>query len=100
MVIGKPNNPYQRNLRKQMTESLVRKRIEGTNRIWSQAAVICDTSDGCNDLYARRNRKFVINVLIKSEIFTETVVLNFVTYDQSVDISTITDQVVSTGTTE
>ena len=99
-VIGKPNNPYQRNLRKQMTESLVRKRIEGTNRIWSQAAVICDTSDGCNDLYARRNRKFVINVLIKSEIYTETVVLNFVTYDQSVDISTITDQVVSTGTTE
>ena len=80
--LGKANNDYYRNLRKQQVEALLEKRITGNNRIWAAAKVDTSTADGVNDAQARRERKFVINVMVKVDVFSEYVELNFTNFDQ------------------
>lgn len=85
--IGKANNPYYRTLRKEQVEQYLSKRLEGNNRIWAEASVDTSTADGVNDVYALRARKFVINVAVKVDVFSETVELNFTNEDQATTIS-------------
>lgn len=85
--IGKANNPYYRTLRKEQVEQYLSKRLEGNNRIWAEASVDTSTADGVNDVHALRARKFVINVAVKVDVFSETVELNFTNEDQATTIS-------------
>ena len=84
--IGKPNNPYYRELRKQQVEHLLEERLV-TNRIWAEGIVDTSTAEGVNDDIARKSRKFVIVVKVKVDIFSEYVTLNFYNVDQSTSLS-------------
>ena len=75
--LGKPNNPRYRELRKEQVERLLSPRIESNNRIWAEAIVDTSTAAGVNDTQAQRARKFVINVKVKVDIYSEYVTLNF-----------------------
>lgn len=81
--IGKPNNPYYRTLRASQVQRLLDKRTEGEDRIWAEAVVNTSTDDGVNDAEARSNREFVISVMVKVEVFSEWVILNFTNVDQA-----------------
>ena len=96
--IGKENSPYYRSLRKQQCESLLRKRLEGSNAIFTQAYVDTSTADGINDARARRNRQFIIQIGIKQTIYTEYVILNLSVYDQSVDLTVVSENTISAPT--
>ena len=96
--IGKENNPYYRQLRKQQTEAALRKRLEGTNSIFAQAYCDTSTADGINDARARRNRQFIIQVGIKQTVYTEYVILNLSVYDQSVDLTVVSENTISAPT--
>lgn len=85
--LGKANNPYYRSLRKQQVDQILSKRITGNNRIWSDAICICDESDGCNDIFALKAKKFIIIVKVKPDTFSEYVELRFVSVDQSTNLS-------------
>ncbi len=85
--IGKANNPYYRTLRKEQVEQYLSKRLEGNNRIWAEASVDTSTADGVNDVHALRARKFVINVRVRVDVFSESVELNFTNEDQATTIS-------------
>ena len=93
--IGRENSPYYRALRKSQCEAILRKRLEGSNSIFTQAYVDTSTSEGINDARARRNRQFIIQIGIKQTIYSETVILNLSVYDQSVDISTINSNTIT-----
>jgi len=81
--IGKPNNPYYRDLRAQQALSLLRPRIEGLNRIWAYGTV--DTASvNTPDIMAQR--KFVISIVVKVDIFSEGVELRFTNLGQDVTI--------------
>jgi len=84
--IGKANNPYYRTLRKEQCEQYLAKRLNGNNRIWAEASVDTSTADGVNDIYALKARKFVINIRVKVDVFSETVELNFTNEDQATSI--------------
>lgn len=84
--LGKQNNPYYRELRKQQVEHILEERLV-TNRIWAEGIVDTSTSEGINDDYNRKARKFVIVVKVKVDIFSEYVVLNFYNVDQSTVLS-------------
>ena len=85
--IGKANNPYYRDLRNKQVSQYLRERLNGDNRIWAEASVDTSTADGVNDIYAIKALKFVINVSVKVDIFSEVVELNFTNEDQSTSIS-------------
>lgn len=85
--IGKANNSYYRTLRKEQVEQYLSKRLEGNNRIWAEASVDTSTADGVNDVHALRARKFVINVRVRVDVFSESVELNFTNEDQATTIS-------------
>lgn len=80
--IGKANNPYYRTLRKEQVERRLANRLEGNNRIWAWAEVDTSTADGVNDVFARKAKKFVINVQVMVDTFSEKVELNFTNLDQ------------------
>ena len=80
--IGKPNNPYYRTLRKDQVDRYLAERLNGEDRIWAEAECDTSTADGINDVYALKARKFIINVRVKVDIFSEKVVLNFTNEDQ------------------
>lgn len=83
--IGKPNNPYYRDLRKQQVDSLLRPRIEGMGRIW--AAAVCDTAEATvNTRDIQAQRKFVVKVTLRVDIFSEAVDLVMVNVDQYTEI--------------
>lgn len=84
--LGKANNDYYRALRAQQVEAYLAKRLQGSTRIWAAASVDTSTADGCNDAAARKARKFVINVKVKVDIFSEYVELNFVNVDQDMTV--------------
>lgn len=85
--IGKANNPYYRTLRKEQVERYLARRLEGTNRIWAYADVDTSTADGVNDIYARKAKKFVINVKVMVDTFSEKVELNFTNLDQEATVN-------------
>lgn len=85
--IGKANNPYYRTLRKEQVERRLAGRLEGNNRIWAYAEVDTSTADGCNDVYARKAKKFVINVKVMVDTFSEKVELNFTNLDQEATVN-------------
>lgn len=80
--IGKANNPYYRTLRKEQTERYLEERTTGNNRIWAEGIVDTSTADGVNDVYALAARKFVENVSVRVDVFSEKVELNFTNEDQ------------------
>ena len=84
--LGKANNDYYRTLRKQQVESILNKRLSGTTRIWAAGSVDTSTADGVNDVAARRARKFIINVRVKVDVFSEVVELNFTNVDQGMEV--------------
>ena len=86
--IGKANNPYYRTLRAEQVNQILRKRIEGNNRIWAEGVVDTSTADGVNDANARKNLRFIIQVRVKVDIFSEYVQLDFFNEDQSSTVST------------
>lgn len=84
--LGKANNPYYRTLRREQVLQLLSKRLSGNNRIWAEASVDTSTADGVNDIQAQKARKFIINVKVKVDVFSEFVTLNFINIDQSMTI--------------
>lgn len=84
--IGKANNQYYRDLRAYQVEQILRSRIEGPNPIWAQAIVDTSTNPGVNDIAAQKARKFVINVRVKVNVFSEWVELNFTNVAQDMDV--------------
>lgn len=86
--IGKPNNPYYRTLRKDQVDLYLADRLNGSDRIWAEASCDTSTADGVNDVYALKARKFIIKVRVKVDVFSETVVLNFINEDQETRIYT------------
>lgn len=86
--IGKPNNEYYRALRKSQCETILRKRLVGANKIWAAGIVDTSTATGVNDTQALLARKFVINVTVKVDIYSEKVELNFTNVAQDVEIAT------------
>lgn len=75
--VGKANNEYYRELRAIQVNNILSPRITGSDRIWATASVDTSTNDGVNDADALRQRKFVINVRVKVDVFSEYVELNF-----------------------
>ena len=86
--IGKPNNPYYRELRRDQVWNILRDRLTGSNRIWAEAVVDTSTADGVNDIYAQRARKFVIVCKVRVDTFSEIVELNFYNEDQATVLGT------------
>lgn len=86
--LGKANNDYYRTLRQQQTEQLLDKRLSGNDRIWADAIVDTSTREGLNSSENRNARKFLIEVRVKVDTFSEFVILNFYNVDQSVELST------------
>lgn len=84
--LGKANNPYYRTLRREQVLQLLSKRLSGNNRIWAEASVDTSTADGVNDIQAQKARKFIINVKVKVDVFSEFVTLNFINVDQSMTV--------------
>ena len=84
--LGKANNPYYRTLRREQVLQLLSKRLSGNNRIWAEASVDTSTADGVNDIQAQKARKFIINVKVKVDVFSEFVTLNFINIDQSMTV--------------
>lgn len=80
--LGKANNPYYRQLRAEQVNQLLARRLEGNNRIWAEATVDTSTATGCNDAAAQRAKKFIINVKVKPDIYSEYVELNFTNYSE------------------
>lgn len=85
--LGKKNNPYYRTLRAEQVNQILRKRIEGNDRIWAEAVVDTSTADGVNDVYARKALRFIISCKVKVDIFSEYVVLNFYNEEQTSSLS-------------
>ena len=78
---GNPNNDYYRDLRETQAKDILKKRIEGSDRIW--ATGIADTSTenvNTDDILAQR--KFKLAVTVKVDIFSEGVELEFVNEGQ------------------
>lgn len=85
--LGKANNPYYRELRADQVNQLLRSRLNGSNSIWEWAEVDTSTNTGCNDTYAQKEKKFVINVRVKPYPYSEIVELNFTNYSDSTSIT-------------
>lgn len=84
--IGKPNNPYYRELRKFQAEEILSKRLTGATRIWSAGIVDTSTADGVNDVQALRARQFRIKIAVKVDTFSEYVILDFTNVDQDTEL--------------
>lgn len=89
--LGKANNPYYRTLRKQQTDQLLAKRVNGDDRIWAQAFSDTSTADGINDKSALRQKQFKIKVGVKTDVFSETVIMNFTSYSQDTNLVDISE---------
>lgn len=82
--IGKPINPYYKELRAQQVETLLKPRIQGLDRIWAEGIV--DT-EAVNTIETAMQRKFIIAVTVKVDIFSEGVELIFTNVGQNVILS-------------
>ena len=80
--LGKPNNPYYRDLRKFQIEELLAKRLQGSGRIWAYGDCDTSTAPGVNDTQALRAKQFRIKVRVKVDIYSEYVILDFYNLDQ------------------
>lgn len=81
--LGKANNDYYRSLRAEQVSQILRYRLEGSSAIWNAATVDTSTNAGVNDTQAQKAKKFIINVRVKPEPYSEYVVLNFTNYNDS-----------------
>ena len=84
---GKPNNPYYRTLRKDQVLAYLNDRTQGEGRIWTWAECDTSTAAGVNDVYALKARKFIINVRVQVDVFSEKVELNFTNEGQESTVS-------------
>ena len=81
--IGKPNDEYWQNIRQQQVDAILAKRITGSQPIW--AAAVCDIAGQNNDI-VKAQRKFVIKVQVKVNIFSEIVELVFENVAQTTNL--------------
>jgi hypothetical protein len=72
--IGKPNDTYYQEMRQAQVDAILAKRITGSQPIWSAAK--CDIA-GVNTDIVKAQRKFVIKVTVKVNIYSEIVELVF-----------------------
>lgn len=82
--LGKPNNDFYRDLRATHIDMILKPRIQGNSKIWAEA--ICDTSSAVNTADVLKERKFVIVIKVKVDIFSEGVDLTLINYAQDTDI--------------
>lgn len=83
--LGKPNNPFYRDLRGEQVNMILRPRIEGASRIWADA--VGDTSLTVNTVEVRKDRKFAIVINVKVDIFSEGVDLVLINHAQGTEIA-------------
>jgi hypothetical protein len=79
--LGKPNNPYYRELRAQQVDTLLKLRTSGLGRIWA-AATVSTSTDDVNTTAVLASRSFAIAVKVKVDIFSEGVTLTLTNVDQ------------------
>lgn len=84
--LGKPNNPYYRELRKFQVEEILAKRLQGSGRIWAFGDVNTSTDPGVNDAQALKALQFRIKVRVKVDIYSEYVILDFYNLNQDADV--------------
>jgi hypothetical protein len=77
--LGKPNDDVFQEIRFNQTNDLLRKRLEGPNKIWS--AGVCEIYN-INTPEVKAARKFKIRVKVKVTVFSEFVELEFMNVDQ------------------
>lgn len=68
--IGKPNDSYWQAIRQAQVDAILEKRISGAQPIWNAAK--CNIADVNTDI-VKAQRKFVISVKVKVNIFAETI---------------------------
>jgi len=79
--IGKANNDYYRELRYDQVTDMLKKRTEGSDRIWTSASA--DTStENVNTPDVLSQRLFKLVVTVKVDIFSEGVELQFISEGQ------------------
>lgn len=81
--IGKANNPYYQELRAEQVKNFLRTRTDGPGRIWASGTV--DTVSANTDA-VKAARQFAINVEVKVDVFSESVVLYFTNLAQTTEI--------------
>ena len=82
--IGKLINNHYMVMRRQQTENILGKRTSGVNAIWDSAAAYVET---VNNDQTKAENKFVINVRVKVNPFSEDVWLVFENVDQTSSVS-------------
>ncbi len=79
--VGKPNNDYYRELRADQVGDLLKRRTEGSDRIWASGSIDTSTANvNTNDILTQRLFKMVVTV--KVDIFSEGVELQFISEGQ------------------
>ncbi len=79
--IGKANNDYYRELRAEQVTDILKKRIDGSDRIWATGTVDTSTANvNTPDVLSQRLFKMVVTV--KVDIFSEGVELQFISEGQ------------------
>lgn len=81
--IGKPNDDYWQGIRTQQTQAILDKRITGSQPIWAKATVDCAS---VNTDAIKAQRKFLISVKVKVNVFSEAVVLVFTNVGQTTSL--------------
>lgn len=82
--IGKPINEYYFEVRQRATQSLLNRRLIGSQAIWSAGEVLVAE---VNTDETKAEKKFVIKVRVKVTPFSEAVELAFVNVDQYTEIA-------------
>jgi hypothetical protein len=81
--IGKPNDDYWQGIRETQTKAILDKRTTGSQPIWAGATVDCK---GANTDAIKAQRKFLIKVKVKVNVFSEGVILEFTNVGQSTEL--------------
>ena len=81
--IKKPIDDYWMGVRQTQVEAILDKRTVGSNKIWAKA--VCDIA-GVNTDKTKAMRKFMIQVRVKVNVFSEYVVLTFINESQTTNL--------------
>ncbi len=81
--IGKPNDSFYQDMRRRQTESILNRRVGGTQPIWAAGKV---EVTNVNTDVIKAQRKFKIKVTVKVNVFSEEVELEFVNVGQQVSV--------------
>jgi hypothetical protein len=82
--IGKPNDGYYQDLRQRQTEAILARRIAGVTPIWAEGKVVIKP---LNTDAVKAQRKFILKVVVKVNIFSEYVELIFENVGQEATVA-------------